>query len=304
MYHYVREYDGSVPYFRYLSVDNFRKQLEYFGAEFGYVSFGEWHDFVCHGAMPEQSGKIVLTFDDGVRCHYDHVFPELLRQGLWGIFYVATAPYSDSIILDVHRIHLLCGSFLGTELLTIARSLVSEDMILHERVEEFRNQTYSRQHNGAGVSEFKRLMNYYIDTDYRTAFISKLAKYLGFSFQPEMFYVSSQQLSEMNQRGMIIGSHSHTHPVMSNLRASNQRSEIERSFSLLGELVKANHKTYCHPYGGFHSFNSDTVDTLKDLDVCYAFNVESREINQDDYEISKYALPRYDCNYFPHGQSS
>jgi len=304
MYHYVRRYDAALPYFRYLDVDNFRKQLDYFDSQFGYVSFDEWCGFVNNGAVPEKAGKVVLTFDDAMRCHYDYVFPELIRRGLWGIFYVPTSPYVDHIILDVHRIHLLCGAFPGIELLDIANSLVSEEMIPDQKIEEFRNETYTRQKNTVGVSEFKRLMNYFIDYKYRSEFIDQVADDLGFSFKSDVFYVPYEQLLEMKQNGMLIGSHSHSHPVMSKLSPIAQQNEIEKSFFILGDLVEANHKTYCHPYGGFHSFNKDTVDVLDRLGVSYAFNVESREIEKVDYNLSKYHLSRFDCNLFPHGKAS
>ena len=304
MYHYVRRYDAVLPNFRYLDIDNFRRQLDYFDAEFGYVSFEEWRGFVNNGTVPEKTGKVVLTFDDAMRCHYDYVFPELLSRGLWGIFYVPTSPYADDIILDVHRIHLLCGAFSGMKLLEVANSMICEEMIPDEKIEEFRNETYTRQQNTVGVSEFKRLMNYFIDYKYRATVIDTIANNLGFSFNRDMFYVPFEQLFEMKRKGMVIGSHSHSHPVMSKLSASAQQNELEKSFAILGDLVETNHRTYCHPYGGFHSFNKDTVDVLDRLGVAYSFNVESREIQKSDYISSTHHLPRFDCNLFPHGKAS
>lgn len=304
MYHYVRRYNSALPHFRYLDVENFRKQLDYFDANFGYVSFDEWCEYVNTGTRPEQEGKVILTFDDAMRCHYDFVFPELIRRGLWGIFYVPTAPYIGDIILDVHRIHHLCGGFSGPDLLNIALSLVSEEMIPYDKIQQFRNQTYMRQQNTVGVSEFKRLMNYFIDYKYRTSVIDKIADDLGFSFSKNVFYVPYEKLVEMKQGGMVIGAHSHSHPVMSKLSASEQKNEIQKSFSILANLVETNHKTYCHPYGGFHSFNKDTIDVLSNEGVSYSFNVESREIHKSDYKHSKYHLPRFDCNEFPYGIAS
>ena len=113
MYHYVREYDDKHPNFRFLDVQNFRKQLDFFEKNFGFVDQDEWQKFVDNGEMPLREGKIVLTFDDAMSCHYDYVFPELLKRNLWGIFYVPTAPYMDNKLLDVHRVHLLCGAVDG-----------------------------------------------------------------------------------------------------------------------------------------------------------------------------------------------
>jgi peptidoglycan/xylan/chitin deacetylase (PgdA/CDA1 family) len=303
MYHYVRSYDSTLPFFRYLDIDNFCRQLDYFQQEFGYVSYEEWQDFIEDGVMPSDNGKVILTFDDAMRCHYDYVFPELLKRNLWGIFYAPTLPYSENLILDVHRIHLLCGAFRGPDLLALAESLIDEDMISGEKIAEFRR-TYAHQDNAAGVSEFKRLMNYFLDYQFRGDVIGEVASQLGFVFNNNFFYVPLESLHVMRRNGMVIGSHSHSHPVMSRLSAAEQNSEIERSFSVLGTLVEGRHTTYCHPYGGFHSFNQDTVDALNQLGVAYAFNVESREISPQDYRDSRFALPRFDCNLFPFGQAS
>ena len=304
MYHYVRTYEPGLPFFRYLEVDNFRKQLDYFEAKYGYVTYEEWCNFVENGVAPKDPGKIILTFDDAMRCHYDFVFPELLKRHLWGIFYVPTSPYVEHLVLDVHRIHLLCGAHSGIELIDVANSFIEEDMIPGEKINEFRDRTYTRQKNATGVSEFKRLMNYFIDYKHRNLVINQLVNHFGLLLQADQFYVPKNNLMKMKEQGMVIGSHSYSHPVMSRLTAAEQKSEIEKSLVVLGDLVEETHKTYCHPYGGFHSFNRETVYVLKQLKVSYAFNVESREIIQADYKRSKYHLPRFDCNLFPYGHAS
>ena len=42
MYHYVREFNSKFPYFRYLDINNFEKQLDYFEQRYGFVSKEEW----------------------------------------------------------------------------------------------------------------------------------------------------------------------------------------------------------------------------------------------------------------------
>jgi hypothetical protein len=38
MYHYVRPPDPDVPYFSFLHLDDFRRQLDWFDREFGFVA--------------------------------------------------------------------------------------------------------------------------------------------------------------------------------------------------------------------------------------------------------------------------
>ncbi|EAH9308004.1 polysaccharide deacetylase, partial [Campylobacter jejuni] len=42
MYHYVRESLKQLPNFRYLHIENFKKQLDFFEKEFGFVTYDEF----------------------------------------------------------------------------------------------------------------------------------------------------------------------------------------------------------------------------------------------------------------------
>ena len=304
MYHYVREFDPAYPNFRFLDIKNFRLQLDFFEKEFGFVTKEEWSLFTLTGSMPSESGKVVLTFDDAMRCHFDFVFRELCSRGLWGIFYVPTLPYMQTKVLDVHRIHLLCGVFDGVDLFHECAALISEEMIVDSKRKEFRDETYVNQHNNEGINDFKRLLNYFISYEFRESVIDEICKIFKFEIDTSEFYVTEKELVQMNQAGMIIGSHSNTHPLMSKLRIEEQQNEISDSFSKLAAIGVLNERTYCHPYGGFISFNTDTVKLLNENGVSYSFNVEPREIIGSDFIDSKQHLPRFDCNLFDFGKVS
>jgi len=82
MYHYVQEDREKLPFFKHLNIGDFRKQLDFFESEYGFVTFDEWSRFAKTGVLPETPEKILLTFDDGLSCHYEYVFPELKSRGL------------------------------------------------------------------------------------------------------------------------------------------------------------------------------------------------------------------------------
>ncbi|WP_207287015.1 polysaccharide deacetylase family protein [Rhodovulum adriaticum] len=301
MYHYVREFDPARPHFRFLNIANFRRQLDLFAQEGGFVTRAEWDDFLAHGRMPDIPGKVILTFDDAMSCHYTHVFPELAARGLWGLFYVSTQPYATGRMLDVHRIHLLCGTVEGTELYARTRALVSEDMIPHARRAAFRQETYTSQTNRPGVTEVKRLLNYFIDENCRSQVIDTLGRDFGVAFDCNSFYVTPDQLREMAAAGMAIGAHTVSHPVMSKLDPAQQQREIGDCFACLDAICGSGTRSYAHPYGGFHSFDAATLKALRDNGVAFAFNVEPRDICAADRDKAQLFLPRHDCNLFPHG---
>jgi len=304
MYHYVREFDNEYPNFRFLDIKNFRKQLDFFEKKYGFVSMEEWYDFTNFGKIDNVKNKVLLTFDDAMKCHFDFVFQELKSRGLWGIFYVPTAPYMGKKILDVHRIHLLCGKFDGKDLLNNLLEMISDDMVPDKKRKEFSSMTYTSQKNSQDVTTFKRILNYFIDYNFRERIIDEMVKKFSYNLDAKKFYVPIESLKKMKENNMIIGSHSVSHPVMSKLSYKEQLLEIQNSFNFLDDIDCLNHKTYCHPYGGFHSFDSNTIKILDQINVKYAFNVESKDISKKHITHSKQYLPRYDCNEFPFGQSS
>ena len=304
MYHYVREYKSDLPKFRFLDIQNFRRQLDFFDQKYGFVSRKEWDLVIKKKKLGSVEGKVILTFDDSLSCHFDYVFPELRKRNLWGIFYIPTQPYVNSKMLDVHRVHLLCGAFEGPSLLSALYDCLKEDMISDSKIKNFRDKTYLKQSNYEGISEFKQTLNYFVNYEFRENLIDKVAKVVGYEFNSSDFYLSKDKLKEMCSYGNILGAHSVTHPVMSRLEHLKQQIEIKESFSFLEDVVSQSHKTYCHPYGGVHSFNEDTIDILSTEQVMYSFSVESRDITNNDLDLSYQCLPRFNCNEFPHGKAS
>ncbi len=66
MYHYVRDYNASLPNLRFLDVKNFEKQLDFFKERFGFVSKEEWLEVLNRKKMGSAKGKVLLTFDDAM----------------------------------------------------------------------------------------------------------------------------------------------------------------------------------------------------------------------------------------------
>ncbi len=304
MYHYIRRYDPKLPFFRYLNFENFKKQLDFFEDRYGFVSLQDWKNYILINKNSEPPRGVILTFDDSVSCHYDFVFNELVKRGLWGIFYVPTQPYSDQKMLDVHRIHLLIGSNDSKKLISLLNNLVSEDMIPDKKREEFDENTYLNQKNSQNILLFKKTLNYFISYEYREKVLDELAKLLNLESFVTSFYISEKNIVKMNDSGMIIGSHTVSHPVMSKLDFGTQKLEISKSFNFLESICNIDHRTYSHPYGHAHTYNENTVKILNNYNVAYSFSVKSEDFRYKLKPEDIQKLPRYDCNEFEYGKTS
>ena len=107
------------------------------------------------------------------------------------------------------------------------------------------------------------------------------------------------------EKGMIVGSHSVSHPVFSTLPPKAQAREIADSFAFLEEASGGlGLRTFCYPYGHSHTYDADTVRLLGESGCRLAFTAEHRDVTSDDMTTAPLELPRHDCNAFAHGRAS
>ena len=86
--------------------------------------------------------------------------------------------------------------------------------------------------------------------------------------------------------------------MLSRISYSDQFKELNESKIFLEKIINKNVETFCYPYGGKDSYNSNTLKILKKLKYKLAYSVEYRDISSKDFQNNPYELPRYDCNLF------
>ncbi|HEX7131044.1 MAG TPA: polysaccharide deacetylase family protein [Iamia sp.] len=303
MYHYVRPSSDDLPHLRYLPLDGFRRQLDHFAATEGFAARDDVVAAADGGPVPP---GVVLTFDDGLADHVDVVLPELVERDLWGLFFVPSAPHTEGIVLDVHRIHHLLGRHGGPACRRALHATVDRSELTSDRRAEFETGAYQGQEDDEATTTFKRLLNYVVPFDRRdevlTAIETALDRDPGAA---QALYATPAGLATLVSSGSIVGSHGHSHRVMSRLSPPEQAVEVARSVALLDETLPPQaRRTYCHPYGGEHTFTPDTERILDDAGCALSFSVEPRDVTAADVRDRPQALPRWDCNRFPHGAAA
>lgn len=302
MYHYVRSHDKNLPNLNYLHFKNFEKQIQYFKRKH---QFFDCNDFSFFSGSGNIKNKIFLTFDDGLSCHYKFIFKILKKNKINGIFYIPTQPLIKNKLLLPHKIHLILAKFGGKTSFKMLMKFINEKMIDQNKIKKFKQSTYLSQKNIYYVNFFKKTINYYLKKKYKFQIIDKIFCSLFGQNENKIskkFYLSEKEIKKMSKEGMVLGSHSNTHPLMSEMTKLEINKEIDLSFDYLSQFYKQ--KTYCHPYGGFKSFNDYTEKYLNKKKVIFSMNVLSKNISNNQIIKRPQALPRFDCNFFPHGQVS
>ncbi len=296
MYHYVLRLNKNLKYLNYLREDNFVKQIDYFKKNFEFFDCNQFF----YMTKPIKN-SLFLTFDDGLKCHYK-VHKILNKKGINGIFYIPTQILEKSKILNVHKIHLILAHHGPKKSFEILNKFLERKMINEKDKQKFKSKIYQNQKDTILFSQFKKILNYYIKISYQDEIINKIFNYFFGDEKKffEEFYLNEKQITEMKNNGMVIGSHSHSHKILTKLKKSQIKKELTRSTNIIKSFSKD--LTFCYPYGGKKSYNNYTLHLLKTLKVKFALSVESRDIDLRDFKRNLLKLPRYDCNQFKFGK--
>ena len=100
MYHYVRPIKNSMySKIKGLELDGFERQVNYFKKNFNLIDLNELLD-VIYENKEVPTNSMLLTFDDGLKDHYEFVFPILSKSNIQGIFFPPSKPIIESNVLD------------------------------------------------------------------------------------------------------------------------------------------------------------------------------------------------------------
>lgn len=299
MYHYIHDKTYPYKYPHFLSIYEFRKQLDYFSTYDRVLSKNELLDIIS-SRIPVPDDGVILTFDDGLLDCYNFVFPELLSRKLFGIFYIPTNIFKEGQLLDVHKIHLILGSEDGVRLLKQAVSVFITSSLMQKINTDF-PETYKYQSNSYEVTEIKKILNYAISPKKKSIILREVMTRLGLDEKviSKAIYLSKDNVLEMHRSGMLFGGHSVTHCILSRQTTAQQRKEIAESFAVLRDLLGENIvKTFSYPYGRIGTFNNISLKILREIDCKFSFAVSHRNISNVDIINNIQQLPRWDCSQF------
>jgi peptidoglycan/xylan/chitin deacetylase (PgdA/CDA1 family) len=193
------------------------RQLRYLARRFDVVSLDEL-------GKGEKSGRIALTFDDGLRSNVEVAYPILVKLGLPATFFVCPALVDERRWLWNHearaRLHRLGADAEATE--RLIEQMKRMDLRTRRAVEErLRDETQ----------------------DYRPSAAEREA------YEPAGW----EALRALDPALVAIGSHTLTHPILTTLDAQEAEKEICGSRELLERRLGRPVELFCYPNGNVDS---------------------------------------------------
>jgi len=217
----------------------FAEQLEYLTAHYDVVPLSQIVERIT-AREPFPSGLAAVTIDDGYRDAYEVAYPLLRRYGVPASLFVVTE-FADRrawIWTDKAR-------FLTQQAAPQRLTLKIQESELRL---ELNGATSRRDASERVNSVIKRLPD-----ESKEEVIERLSLALGVAIPqtpPEEFSsVTWDQAREMDANGVEIGSHTLTHPILTNVGDERLRRELRDSKSRLEEILGRQVDQFCYPNG-------------------------------------------------------
>ena len=258
-YHYIRDYSREFPYFNSLYKKKFLKQLDYFEKKFGIIK--------NENEIYKKNNKVLLTFDDGLKEHL-YAAKELAKRKRIGIFFPLTKHLDGTKeLLNVHKTHLILGkidSKIALEDLKFFLKKFNKKKKKNLINSKFKK-IYKFFNDSKHKNEFKKIINYSNSNNFKSKqfALNNLMKKYKIKIKANNFYLTKKEIGSISGLGMIIGCHTHSHHLLSNLSYKKQSSEIKKSRNILKKILNKDIKFFCYPYGNRYSYNKNTIKLLK-----------------------------------------
>lgn len=299
MYHYVRPVKNSkYPKLKALEINDFKKQINWFKKKFDIIGYDDLIDIIKIKKISKKK-KLILTFDDGYKDHYNYVLPELKKNKISGFFYPPTKIVENKIVLDVNKIHFILEKVENRKIIiedinTLLKKYGYKD-VFSMKIEL--NSLKSR-YDDLETSLIKKLLQYILPYEIREKILNFLVeKYLDLKIEQfsKELYINSDNLIEMHREGMHIGSHGEFHKRWGILSNELQLREINNSISYFKGLnFDVSKLSVCYPYG---SLNKNTLKIVKKSGFQFGITTDVGIITKNNLK-KKFLFPRLNANDF------
>jgi len=239
-----------------VTVEQFHEQLRFLKRHFHISTIDEVIEIV-EKKKKNRHATVLITFDDGYIDNYTCAFPVLSAYGVQGTFFLPT-------------------SFVRTNRLPWWDRIASIIRRSPKRVVRLTHPSREFDIEGEGVlNVIERILWIYKleligDTE---AFISMLME--KFESTPEesgRCFMDWKEVQDMARKGMVIGSHTHNHDVLTRLPEQKQLEELVVSKQLLESRLGTTIDTCAYPVGHRESFSSATRAALRQANYRVAFS--------------------------------
>jgi peptidoglycan/xylan/chitin deacetylase (PgdA/CDA1 family) len=198
-------------------IKDFKREIPYFKKHFQLLSMDEVVNHIKLGRGFRRP-SIAITFDDGYLDNYTLAYPVLKKHGVPATIYLTTGLVGTSDGIWTEQIGV---AFLETKKDYFSFPALFQDEIIPTGTKEEKKRANTKVSEALKLrpdGERRELMQKLFE---ELEVVKKSERHLG-----ERMMLNWDEVQEMRKDGVMIGSHSHTHPILSQMPIQEAKDEI------------------------------------------------------------------------------
>jgi len=238
--------------------EHFEAQLDIIASKFRVINVQQLLELIDIGGEILEP-LAMITFDDGYSDNYTKAFPILASKGMSAIFFLPTnfigtanTPWWDAVAwlvknTDEQKLQL---PNLSKPIIVDASDVARTIRLVLRWFKDQPNSTPSEK-----LQQLVKACNCELDAEAAST-----------------LFMSWENVREMQEAGMDIGSHTQSHQILSELSTEDQRIELASSKKILEDAIGSSISVLAYPVGGLDSYTRETSQIAKDCGYRAAFN--------------------------------
>jgi len=299
VYHYVRPIKNSKYQIKGMEVEDFEKQIKFLKKTYSPISAIDVVE-VLNNKLEIPDNSILLTFDDGLKDHFEYVYPILKENDIKGVFFPPGKPIVEKMVLDVHKIHFILATITDINSIIDEIKAYLEKLKGNPAIETFdfyyKKFAIANRFDPKEIIFVKKLLQKGLPLEFREKLVNQLfTKYVTNNEKDfsEQLYLSMDDIYKMKKDGMAFGSHGYSHYWMDTLDENDLIEEFSRNKEFSSK-ISGDNLLMCYPHGGY---NDLVIKKLEENNFQFALTTEVGDAKLDGE--SRFKLKRFDCNDFP-----
>lgn len=228
----------------------FEKQIKYLSRIYNFVNLENITQWI-QGKAKMPSNPVAITFDDGYRDIYANAYPILRKFGIPATVFITTD------FIDNHKIPWWERTYYLIQKTDPEIKGIPE-ISKHFRITGLKDRELM-------ASEVVRKLRY-LPQSRREKLISSMAKESDVRSEVlnQRLMLSWDEIREMANNGVSFGSHTITHPVLTQISKNQAKNEIKGSKEIIEEKLDRKVNFFSYPHGSPRDFNLHTTNLVRE----------------------------------------
>ena len=266
MFHQVN--NNKTLYYPAMSTEAFRDLCKYIKQHYEVISISKIKEHFSNSSKP----AAIISFDDG---HYDimqNAYPILSELGL---------PFNINIDTEI----LETGK--PQDYVRVYDILNNSDIDIYQNPKLFNKKiAINRQDPMQTENEFTELLSS-LSIKQKRDLTDDLALKAGVDETTYSKMLSIEDIKFLNEQGVEFGSHSHTHPILTEINQEEIYYELKHSKQILENILNKEIKTLAYP-NGIYNEETERIATETGYSVLLQTNDEINKIQTISNRVNSY----------------